>query len=103
MLDINAYADVYETEDIYDFSGYESEPLVTMDDILAEEKRAKDMEVGLDNPMTRRSALEAQLSAVLTRDRYDETKVHELGYQLNEARIQRRVHDYIKDITHKED
>ena len=97
----DAYADIYEAEDRYDFSAYGSEPLVTLEDIASEEKRAKSMEEGLSNPMTRRSALEAQLSAILAKDRYHETKVYDLGYKLNEARIQRRVHDYIKDIANK--
>ena len=48
--------------------------------------------------MFRRSALEAQLSAILAQNRKHERRIRELGYGLNEARVQRRVYDYIKQF-----
>ena len=92
-----SFADLFSEEEPVDFSKYDYLPLVTMEEVLSEEARAEKLKVGLGDPMLRRTALEAQLSAVLTRDRYNETLVYDLGYQLNEARVSRRVHDYIKD------
>jgi len=80
-----------------DFSNYKYGPSVTEDDLRAENLRADKLEVGLDDPMTRRTALEAQLSAVLTQNRLNEIETKDLGYKLNEARVQRRVFDYIKE------
>lgn len=99
-IDMNqeAYVDIYENEEPYDFSNYAYVPRVTEEDIASELKRADKLKDGLHNPMLRRTALEAKLSAILTSDRYHETQIHKLGYQLNEARVSRRVHDYIKDI-----
>lgn len=93
-----AYVDVVKEEEPYDFCNYLSEPLVTVKDVESEEERAEILKDGLDNPLYRRTALEAQLSAILTRDRFHEIRVHELGYLLNEARVKRRVHDYINDM-----
>ena len=52
---------------------------------------------GPDNPMTARTALEAQLSAILTQNRLNEIETKDPGYKLNEARVQRRVFDYINE------
>lgn len=78
-----------------DFSEYESVPLVTVEEISSEEKRAKELESELDNPMMRRTALEGKLSAILTNRKYLEHEIRKLGYKLNEARVLRRVYDYI--------
>ena len=92
------YGYLVEDCEPYGLSQYPSQPLVTVEDVAKEAARAQSLAEGLDSPLTRRTALEAQLSAILTQDRYNETQVHALGYQLNEARVKRRVYDYIKDI-----
>ncbi len=97
-----AYADVYDETVSYNFGEYPSVPMVTLEDIASEEKRAEGWLPKIDNPLFRRTALEAQLSAILTRDRYHEQEVTKLGYGLNEARVKRRVHDYIQDILKKQ-
>ncbi len=97
----NVYADLYDIEEPYNFGEYESIPLVTKEDIKKEEERAMKWLPKIDEPLYRRTALEAQLSAILTKNRYHETKIYELGYGLNEARVKRRVHDYIQDILNK--
>jgi alpha-mannosidase len=91
------YADIVEESEPYDFSAYEYLPLVLPEEIEVEVNRAEKLKAGLNDPMLRRTALEAQLSAILAQDRYHEKEVHGLGYQLNEARVERRVYDYIKD------
>ncbi len=91
------YADIVEEEEPCDFSSYDYLSLIEPHEIEKEELRAEALKEGLDNPMLRRTALEAQLSAILAKDRYHEKRVRELGYQLNEARVYRRVYDYIKD------
>lgn len=50
----------------------------------------------------RRSALEAELSVILARSRFEEEKITRLGYQLNDARVTRRLHDYIAAYAAKE-
>ncbi len=98
---LNAYADLYNIEEPYNFGVYETSPLVTEDDIKKEEERAKKWFPKSKEPLYRRTALEAQLSAILAKNRYHEAKIHELGYGLNEARVKRRVHDYIQEILNK--
>lgn len=100
-IDENAYADIYDITSDYDFGEYESMPLATLQDIEDEEERAKGWLDRIEDPLYRRTALEAQLSAILTRNRYNELRTKELGYGLNEARVERRVHDYIQDILKK--
>lgn len=90
--------DIRNTED---FSKYKSVPKVTEKDIKSEEERAEKLKEKIDHPMYRRAALEAQLSAILTRNRFMEEKIYELGYLLNEARVTRRVYDYIMQYQDK--
>lgn len=78
------------------FSDYEYTSYVSLEEIESERLRAEELKVKIDNPMWTRTALEAQLSTILTQHRYDEKKIVDLGYGLNEARVQRRVYDYIK-------
>ncbi len=79
-----------------DYSDYRLSEYVTDQDILDEVTRAKSMEHLVETPDMGRTALEAQLSAILTRIRQDEIKIRDLGYKLNHARVVRRVWDYIK-------
>ena len=69
---------------------------VSVKDYEDELARAKELLPLVDTPDMGRTALEAQLSAVLTKARIDEVKVRDLGYKLNNARVVRRVWDYIK-------
>ena len=87
-----------DDKEIIDLSEYERYPLVTEEEVKKEEERAKNMESGLDDVLTRRTSLEAKLSSILAHDRLNESITHSLGYQLNEARVKRRVHDYIQDL-----
>ena len=87
----------YENENIYDLEEYNSMDSVTKEDVINEEKRAVSLEDGLNAAITRRTSLEAQLSAILTQNRFNEAKTFKLGYQLNEARVKRRICDYVKD------
>ncbi len=80
------------------FEEYEYAPYVTEEDIQSEIERAEELKDRAHHPMWRRTALEAQLSAILARNRFNEVKTTELGYGLNEARVQRRVYDYIKQF-----
>ncbi len=86
-----------------DFSSYPYSDYVTEKDIEQEITRADKMRRQIDNPLYRRTALEAQLSAILTRHRKDEEIMRKLGYQLNEARVQRRIYDYISTADAKEE
>ena len=97
----SGFAEVYEDQEPLDLTAYPYQPLVTLEDIESEEARAEKLKPGLNEDLYRRTALEAQLSAILARDRYHEMQVYDLGYNLNEARVKRRVYDYIKDITAK--
>ncbi|MGD1821805.1 MAG: alpha-mannosidase [Pleomorphochaeta sp.] len=101
QIDENAISDIYDLSERYTFEGYESVELVTKEDIERERARAESLLENIDNPLYRRTALEAQLSATLTQDRYDELKTYKLGWGLNEARVKRRVFDYIQDILSK--
>lgn len=80
------------------FEDYEYAAYVTEEDIQSEIERADELKDRAHHPMWRRTALEAQLSAILARNRFNEVKTTELGYGLNEARVQRRVYDYIKQF-----
>ncbi|MGB4407689.1 MAG: glycoside hydrolase family 38 C-terminal domain-containing protein [Sphaerochaeta sp.] len=84
-----------EGEDLKEYEGY---PLVSEDEVASEQARAERLRPGLQAPLTRRTALEAQLSSILTQNRLSEVLTRDLGYQLNEARVERRVYDYIKDM-----
>ena len=87
-----------ETADLKeDFSNFEYADYVTEDDVKMEERRAEDLRTKINDPMFRRTALEAQLSAILTQHRRDGETIRSLGYKLNEARVQRRIHDYLND------
>ncbi|MGV8154627.1 MAG: alpha-mannosidase [Alkaliphilus sp.] len=92
-------ADIMDYVKREDFDDYESVEYVTEEDIASEQERAEQLKTGLNNPMIRRTALEAQLSVILTQNRYFEHEIRKLGYQLNDARVQRRVHDYIKKYS----
>ena len=81
---------------VEDYSGHEMAEYITDEEISTELVRAKEMEHLVGTPDMGRTALEAQLSAILTRMRKDETKIEDLGYKLNHARVVRRVWDYIK-------
>lgn len=78
-----------------DFSSFPYAFYVSDDDIESEEKRADVLRQRIEEPMWRRTALEAQLSVILSKHRQDEVAIRNLGYQLNEARVQRRIHDYL--------
>lgn len=80
------------------FEGYEYASYVTDEEIKSEMDRAEKLKEKIEHPMFRRSALEAQLSAILAQNRKHERRIRELGYGLNEARVQRRVYDYIKQF-----
>jgi alpha-mannosidase len=97
-LDSDIECWLIDDREIIDLSEYERYPLVTEEEVKKEEERAKDMESGLDDVLTRRTSLEAKLSSILAHDRLNESLTHSLGYQLNEARVKRRVHDYIQDL-----
>jgi len=105
---MNYYSSICSAEMLEDdrinenFSNYEYCSSVTEEDLVSEKLRAEKMEGGLDNPMTARTALEAQLSAILTQNCINEIKTKDLGYKLNEARVQRRVFDYIKEYEDPE-
>ncbi len=77
------------------FSAYPYTDYVTVEDIENEKNRAVELEARMDDPMWRRTALEAQLSVILARHRKDDQEIRSLGYQLNEARVHRRIHDYL--------
>ena len=78
-----------------DFSSYPYTSYVTEEEIDSERQRAAVLKDKIEDPMWRRTALEAQLSVILSRHRKDEHEIRSLGYQLNEARVQRRIHDYL--------
>ncbi len=78
------------------YSNYKVAEYVTEDDIKNERSRATKMAHLVNTPDMGRTALEAQLSAVLTNIRKEEEQIKELGYKLNSARVNRRVWDYIK-------
>ncbi len=78
------------------FENFEYAPYVTEEEIQSETERAEKLKEKAHHPMWRRTALEAQLSAILARNRFNEKEIEKLGYGLNEARVQRRVYDYIK-------
>lgn len=80
-----------ENFEAFDYASYVSE-----EEIASEIARAEKLKDKAHHPMWRRTALEAQLSAILARNRLNEKETEKLGYGLNEARVQRRVYDYIK-------
>ncbi len=90
----------YTNDNIYDFDKYESMDLVTIKDVNSEKDRATSLKDGLNAAITRRTSLEAQLSAILTQNRLNEVETRKLGYQLNEARVKRRICDYVKNSKH---
>ena len=92
------FAELYAEETPYDLAAYACQPLVTEEEIQAELERAEALKDRIHDPLWRRTALEAQLSAILARDRFNEVVTHGLGYALNTARVHRRIHDYIKDL-----
>ncbi len=88
---------IFEREDFREnFADFEYASYVTLDEIESERLRAEKLKEKIENPMWTRTALEAQLSTILAQHRYNEKRIVELGYGLNEARVQRRVFDYIK-------
>ncbi|MFA6865367.1 MAG: glycosyl hydrolase-related protein [Sphaerochaetaceae bacterium] len=84
--------------EVLNLDSYERYPLITEEEVESEVARGIEMESGLNDVLTRRTSLEAILSGILAGDRYNERRTHELGYELNEARVKRRVHDYIQDL-----
>ncbi|MBI9057852.1 MAG: hypothetical protein JEZ01_08755 [Labilibaculum sp.] len=80
------------------FDDFEYASYVSEEEIQSELSRAEALKEKVEHPMWRRTALEAQLSAILARHRSNERRITELGYGLNEARVQRRVYDYIKQF-----
>ena len=88
---------IYETQRIVEnFDRFPYASYVSREEINKEQQRAEKLKSKADHPMWRRSALEAQLSTILAQHRYNEKEIEKLGYGLNEARVQRRVYDYIK-------
>ncbi len=87
-----------DDREVLNLDSYERYPLITEEEVASEVARGKEMESGLNDVLTRRTSLEAILSGILAGDRYNERRTHELGYELNEARVKRRVHDYIQDL-----
>jgi hypothetical protein len=84
-----------------DYSNFESVEYITEKELEGELIRAQEMMHLVDTPDMGRTALEAQLSAILTRFRKDEKQVYDLGWKLNHARVVRRVWDYIKKYETK--
>ncbi len=80
------------------FVGYKTAELVTKEDVTSEEKRSESLKDRINEDLWRRTALEARLSAILTQRRLDETIIRDLGLKLNEARVKRRIYDYVKDV-----
>lgn len=80
------------------FDNFEYASYVSQEEIQSELDRAESLKDRSHHPMWRRTALEAQLSAILAQHRFNEKRITELGYGLNEARVQRRVYDYIKQF-----
>jgi alpha-mannosidase len=81
-----------------DFSSYPSMPIISDEQLNSEVNRAEQLAPGLTEPLTRRMALEARLSAMLGGIRRNEQEIFALGHELNEARVTRRVYDYIKEF-----
>ncbi|MFZ5967485.1 MAG: alpha-mannosidase [Bacillota bacterium] len=104
QMDADSYhgIEIMDTEFPEDFREYESLPLVTKEDITSEMERAEELERELNNPMVRRTALEAMLSVILTNNKFTENEIRQLGYKLNAARVQRRVYDYIMEYFKKQ-
>ncbi len=90
-------------EYVEDFSSFPYADYVTDVDIDNEKARAETLLQKIDDPLHRRTALEAQLSLILAKHRQDEKTIRSLGYQLNEARVQRRIHDYLSTTMTKKD
>jgi alpha-mannosidase len=88
--------DIIDDKAYEDLSKYESVNLITEEDIKNEEKRFLEMKDEIDNPMMRRTVLEGKLSIMLTEKKFIENEIRDLGYKLNDARVLRRVYDYIK-------
>lgn len=83
-------------EDNYEnFSAWNSVPEVSEAEMYSELARAALLSNRIDDIMYRRSALEARISAILTRSRYEQQDLRRLGLELNDARVKRRLHDYI--------
>ncbi len=84
-----------------DYSDYEMAEYIEEEELLSELKRAKSLQHLVKTPDMGRTALEAQLSAILTNMRKEERNIKALGHQLNHARVVRRVWDYIKKYEDK--
>jgi hypothetical protein len=97
--------EIIEKKITEDFSEYESVPPLTEEDILSEEKRAMliKSENKQDDPMMRRKALEADLSAMLLRKKFTKGDMRKLGYLINDARVKARVYNYIHKYLNKDD
>lgn len=78
-----------------DFSTFEAVPLVSEAEMHVEKARAALLAGRMDDVMFRRPALEAKISAILAEARYGEKDMRTLGLALNDARVKRRLHDYI--------
>ncbi|WP_094550427.1 alpha-mannosidase [Petroclostridium xylanilyticum] len=94
----------------------EIKELKLMDDKGLVEVQFELSKMELDVETYRRTALEARLSAVLLRKKYMETycthqasyemfmakadqQIREIGYKLNDARVSKRVYEYIVDVS----
>jgi len=83
-------------ETVYeDFSAYVSVPVVTEAELHGELGRAALLANRMDDVMYRRPALESRISAILAQSRFGEKDIRSLGLSLNDARVSRRLHDYI--------
>jgi alpha-mannosidase len=97
-LSVDVECWLVDDKEVLNLDSYERYPLITKEEVASEIARGKEMEGGLNNVLTRRTSLEATLSGILAGDRYNEVRTRELGFELNEARVKRRVHDYIQDL-----
>lgn len=91
-----ARADLIDAEESADFSSYPSVPVVTEHELYSELSRAALLGERMEDIMYRRPALEAKLSSILTRMRFEKQAIRHLGLELNDARVKRRLYDYIR-------
>jgi len=96
LISTNSYVNKLDNTIKEDYSNYPMCDYVSLQDIKLELERADELKPLVNTPDMGRTALEAQLSAVLTNTRKEEVIIRELGYKLNKARVVRRVWDYIK-------
>lgn len=85
---------VDETEE-ENFSAYPAVPAVSKAELYGELRQAALLAGRVGDAGCRRAALEAKLSAILMRSRFSEQEIRSLGLELNNARVQKRLQDYI--------